>query len=871
MRILDWLIKRLSPKSERDFLLGDFEEIYENILKEQGRAAAQRWYRRQCFQSLPRIMLHFLTWRISLLKNYIKAALRNLNRQKGYSFINIIGLTIGIAAALTIFLFISYEKSYDRFHEHANRIYRLNTRIVFGGREVVEAVTAPAVAPALIAECPEIEKAARFFKAHNPFTIHAKDKTFSEKRFFFVDPEFFEVFFFPLIKGDPKTALSQPYSVVLTQTTAKRYFPTEDPVGKILTVNNGRTSTDYIVSGVSVDVPDNSHFTYDFLARFADHQLSRVDNWFLRAGRTYVLLRKEASAAAIEARFPPLIKRGAAATFGGEENFKQWLAEGNKMEIFLQPMLDIHLQSRGIGAQIEPNGDIVYVRLFSFTAFFILLIAVFNFINLATARSAKRANEIGVRKVMGASRFQLVAQFLSESVLMSFHGFIFAIGLVFLFTPAVENLINKKLNTPLLLNWHILPLFLLCTIMIGILAGAYPALYLSTFKPVQILRGKLDLTRRNLLRNGLVIFQFTLSILMIVVTLYVDGQLKFISTKDLGLDKNQIAALSSSPSVQDKFNTFLTELEENPKILKVSSTGYWPGRPIIGEDFGPVDSPPEKRIGLNLIAGDENLMDTFGLKIISGRFFSREIAADDQALVINETAARKMTEFFDWNSPLDKKLTTGRETYTIIGVVKDFHFESLHSQIRPMALIKIPTGSGPILALKINSQDYKQATSSLKKTWDKYADGQPFELTSFRDETEKLYESEQRTARMMGVFSLLAVVLGCLGLFGLAAFSAEQKTKEIGIRKVFGASQKGLVMMFLKQFLRWVVIANILAWPAALYIILRWRENFAYRADIAPSIFILSGAIVLILACLTVVGQAHKASVANPVETLKYE
>lgn len=870
-KLAHWILTKLLPAAEKDFLCGDFEEIYTSLLEEQGQAAAKRWYRRQCIRSLPRIAFFLLQWRILMLQNFLKVAVRNLNRQKGYAFINNVGLTLGIAVVLVIFLFIQYEQNYDRFHTHSERIYRLNTRIIFGNREAVDAVAAPAVAPVLKAECPEIEKATRFFKAHNPYTIRAGENSFSEKKFFYVDPEFFEVFSFPFIKGDPKTALSQPHSVVLTQTTAKKYFPEEDAVGKTLTINDGQTDIDYLISGVVADVPNNSHFTFDFLAGFADHELSQVNNWFLRACRTYVLLHSEASPTDLEAKFPPLIERGAATTFGGEQNFKNWLAEGNRFEIFLQPIVDIHLHSQGIGAQIEPNGNIAYVTLFSFIGLFILIIAIFNFVNLATARSAKRANEVGVRKVLGSSRSLLIRQFLTESILISLIGFILALGLVILCTPALSILINRKIKTSILLGWPVLPGLVFSMVAIGILAGIYPALRLAAFKPVQVLRGRFDTLHRKRLRSGLVIFQFALSILMIIVTLIVNRQLHYVGTKSLGFDKDKILALPSSPAIINHIDAFMAEINKNTIIQNASLAGYMPGRPLIGEDFSPEGIPAENKIGLNLMAGDENFKETLGLNLIQGRFFSQEFTSDESSLVINETAAKKMNELFGWYSPLNKVITTGRETYTIIGIIADFHFESLHRQIQPMAIVKLPSHMGPFLTFRIDSQRYSVATADLERTWKKFAPEQPFELISFGAETEKLYVSEQRTAKMMSLFSILAVALGCLGLFGLAAFIAEQKTKEIGIRKVFGASEGSLVFMLLKPLSIWVLLANVIAWPLAFYIVQRWLENFAYRTNIAPIVFVASGAIVLVLACLTVAGQALRAAVANPVDALKYE
>ena len=870
-KLARWLLANCSPAADRIFLAGDFEEIYRSLVAEKGRKAARRWFHLQCLHSLPRIAGHAVAWRCLMLKNFLKVALRNLKRQWLASTINIVGLAVGFAAVFLILLFVRSELAYDAFHENARRIYRLNTRLVFSGRDDRQAAVGPAVAPALRAACPEIEAAARLFVETNPLTVSAADRKFTEKRFIYTEPEFFDVFSFPLAAGDRRTALSEPHSLVLTQSAARKYFPREDPVGKTLTVSDGQTTTDYTVRGVAADVPAESHFHFDFLAPFSDHELSRVDNWFLRAGRAYILLREGASPAALEAKFPPLVEIGARSNFGSVDNFRSWKTKGNAFEIFLQPLLDIHLRSEGIGAQIEPNGDIAEVWIFSAIAFVILLAAVFNFVNLATSRSLLRAQEVGVRKTLGSTRSLLVRQFLTESLLVSFA----ALGLAFipalLLIPALNTLIGRSLSSAGLFSWPILPSIVLGVGLVGLMAGAYPAFCLASFQPSRVLRGRLDPSRRSRLRSGLVVFQFALSILLFVVTFVVAGQLRYIRTKDVGFDKDGLLAVAASPALSGRFEAFKAELLKSPGIASVARSAYLPGRIVPAEDYADAQGDQGLRVNLALIAGDEEFMNTLGLRLMAGRFFAGGGPGDDNAFVLNAEAARRLASAFGWTDPVGKSLTNGRETRTIIGVLEDFHYQSLHRNIRPLAVSLLPPERGPFVVVRTDPGNREQSVLGLKRAWEAFIPGQSFEPFIFGDEIEKLYQSEKRTASLLAGFSAFSVFLGCLGLFGLASFTAERRTKEIGVRKVFGASRGGLVAMLLRQSGQWVLAANVVAWPAAFFLMKRWLRNFAYRTDLGPWPFLAAGVLVFVLACLAAGGKAFRAASTNPVDSLKYE
>lgn len=866
-----WFFQRLLPSDQRIFLSGDFEEIYLTLLAEKGARAANRWYWRQCVQSLPRILARAFTWRVILAVNFIKVALRNLSRHKIYSIINVAGFAVGMAVFLAILLFIRYEQSYDRFHKQAERIYRLNTKIVMNDNESIDAVASPAVAPVIQAECPEIEKTTRLFKNFQPLTIRAAKKSFSEKRFFYADAAFFEIFSFPLLEGDPQTVFSTPSSLVLTESTARKYFPEGNAMGKVLTVIDERSEKDYIIKGVAADVPSNSHFLFDFLANLQEHRLSRINNWFLRACRTYVLLHKGASSQALESRFPPLIARGAAATFSGEKNFQDWISDGNSFTIFLQPLSDIHLFSRGIGAQLETNGSIAYVRLFGFIGLFMLLITVFNFVNMATARSMQRGREVGIRKVIGASRALLWRQFLLESILQSMISFILAVIILLVSMPALKTLVERDVDAATLLGWPLFPELLLGAVLIGVLAGFYPAFYLSGFDPICVLRSRYGARHRSGLRTILVVFQFTLSILITIIAATVLNQLQFVRSKDLGFAKNDLLALPAPPNILKRFDTFKAELKQSSAVANVSLSGYIPGNPIPGEDFEAAEGDRGQKVSLALMAGDEEFADTLGLKLIQGRFFYADDEAAGSKLVINQAAARKMAETYGWDSPIDKIITTNRETYTIIGVLQNFNFDSLHKKIKPMALLRLPPKSGPFVTIRLNPDGYAAGREVLEQGWRRFASGQPFLPISFRSETDKLYRSEQRAAKMISLFACLAVAVGCLGLFGLAAFTTVQRSQEIGIRKVLGAAEGKVAGMLIREHIRWVAAANIIAWPAAYIILTRWLESFAFRTNISLLLFFIAGGGVCLLACMTVLIIALKAAAADPVKALQYE
>jgi len=866
------ILQKILPESDNHFLCGDFDEIYNDIFTEKGPMAARLWYCYQLVQSLPRIVAHSISWRIVMFMNFLKITLRNLKRHKGYSFINITGLAIGMTFVLAIMIFIRHELSYDRHHEKASQIYRVNTILGSRDNENKIAAASPAVAEALVNECPEILQATRIFKTLTVHTVKNRDKSFFEERFYYADPTVFEVFTFPLLKGDFQTALAQPHSIILTYETAKKYFPREDPIGKTLIVNDGEGDVAYLVKGIAADNPENSHFHFDFLASFADQEISRVKNWFLIATHTYILLQENYHPSGLEAKLPELIHKYASPLFGERFTFDDWLSEGNKFEMFLQPLLDIHLHSRNIRAQLETNGNIVHVTIFSLIAFFILLIACVNFMNLTTARSSIRANEIGVRKVLGSTRLLLVRQFLVESVLLSLFALVLALFFLYFSLPFLNNLLGRQMQVTALINWHVLPVLIAFALFTGLLAGSYPAFFLSAFHPVRILKGQFEATKRkSRLRYGLVVFQFSLSVILFIGTAVISGQLEYIQTREMGFDKEHVVTLRTTAGTLDRQDSLKQELLQYPDLLSVSLSSSLPGKQTFEETLRPSGTDSGSGIVLTLLESDSDFAEVLGLELISGRFFQREFSSVSPSIVINESASQRLCAAYCWKDPLGKQVTTGRQIFTIVGVLEDFHFHSLHTKIGPLGILPLPKGQGQYMSIRIRPENIPQTMSFIKDKWITFAPDQPIQYSFLDDDFERLYNPEKRTRRLLAVFALLSVFIGCLGLFGLASYSVEQRTKEIGIRKILGASVTNIAMMLLRQFSVWVLLANIVAWPVAFYVMNLWLQNFAYRTEINLFMFIGSGLLVFGIANLAVSYQAIKCAVAHPADSLRYE
>lgn len=790
-----------------------------------------------------------------MFKHYFKIALRYILRQKFYSFINIAGLTIGMACCMMITLWVRDELSYDRFHQNAEAIYRVYHYESTTPQNSPSALTPPPMAAALKKDFPEIIKATRFGTWLKRLVTY-QDKHFNETKYMHADPDFFAMFSFPFVKGDPATAFSNPYSVVITETAAAKYFGREDPLGKTLTVNH---TFDVAVTGVIQDVPSNSSLEFDLLSPF-DILIKEFigeknrSNWGFNSFSTFVMLPRNASSDNLSQKLNGYLKK---------------LEPESTYEMALQPFIDIHLFSK-LDHDYKNLGDIKYVWIFSALAVFVLLIASVNFMNLTTARSANRAQEVGLRKVVGAQRSQLVRQFFGESVLMALLALVTALLLVELLLPLFNALSGKHLASAWQNNPPLLFGFFGMALLTGLFSGSYPALFLSSFQPIRVLKGSLRSTGANSrFRKVLVIFQFSLSVFLIIGTIVISRQLSYMRNIDLGFSRERIIHLNIHGELHEKYGAIRDRFLQNPKVLHVTASMALPtniqSSPGTPEWEG---KAPDEQMEIKADFVDIDYIETFNIPMVEGRSFSRDYATDPEtAFIVNEEAVRRMRlqkpvvgkRFGFWN-------IDGR----IIGVMKDAHFQSLHHRIEPLVFKMFPPWLRRMY-VKIQSDNISATLSSLEKTWDQMNLGYPFEFRFLDENFHNLYKTEERLGNIFRSFAALAVFIACLGLLGLASFMAEQKAKEIGIRRILGASVFGIALMMSKEFTRWVLMANLIAWPAAWIVMSRWLKGFAYRSDLGAWIFFLSAGLSLGLALLTVAFQSYRAALADPAETLRQE
>ena len=785
-----------------------------------------------------------------MLKNYLKIALRNIKRHKGYSFINIVGLAVGMACCILILFWVQDELSYDRFHENADDIYRVIQDINFADHSTTWTITQGPLGPSLKEDYPEIINAVRI-------TGRGLRLTYNEKSYDegvgMADGSIFEMFTFPLVKGDPATALSDPFSIVLTEEMAEKYFGDEDPIGKTIRADN---QWDFQVTGVMKNVPSNSHLQFDFLIPFIfGRELNyTVDRWGNSQFRTYVQIQTGVPVQEVIQKI------------SGHLFEKPTIEKDARLN--LQPLTRIHLYSNY--EFDSAHGDITYVTLFSIVAFFILLIACINFMNLATARSGNRAKEVGMRKVAGAHKIDIIKQFYGESILLAFIALLFAVIFVWLLLPAFNNLAAKELSMNITGNLSILLGLLCIAIITGIISGSYPALFLSTFQPVMVLKGlRLSGSKGSLFRKILVVFQFSLTILLIICTTGVYNQINYMQNKKLGYNKEHMIYFGMRGDMREKFDSVKNELLQNPNILGVTASSNVPtyGYTFSNSLWRWEGQSPDEEILMRAVFIDVDYFKTFGMEIAEGRSFSKEFPTDaTEAIMVNEEAAKVM----GMESPIGKRLSIGDNNFKIIGVVKNYHFRSLQQEIEPLILLYFPQRCRVLFA-RLKSDNIPQTIGYIENLWKKFAPGLPFNYRFLDEALDRLYRSEQRIGTLFRYFSILAILISCLGLLGLASFMAEQRTKEIGIRKVLGATASNIVALLSKEFFKWVIVANFIAWPIAYFALNKWLQSYAYKINVALWSFILSGALALVIALATVSYQSIKAALANPVDSLRYE
>ncbi len=808
-----------------------------------------------------------------MLSNFFKIAFRNILRNKIYSFINIAGFAIGLASCLIILIYVTYELSYDKFHDNADNIYRITVHGKLGDNEFNLASTPPPMAEVILDTYPEVINTVRIQPSENMLirTGNESNENFIENDFIWADSSFFDFFTYKLILGENNTALAEPHTVVLTESTALKYFGRLDVIGTILEFED---FTPYKITGVCEDPTDNAHFRFDILASLASLDYDDADFWLGNPFNTYIMLTENANVVDFKNKLQELVEKYVGPQVQGAlgRSIQDLQNSGGYYRYDLQALTDIHLHSN-LQGELEPNGDILYVYIFSFIAFFILVIACINFMNLSTARSIMRAKEVGVRKVMGSHIGQIIRQFLSESILVTSIAMILALGLTYLFLPYFNIIAGREYTFQILGEWYSIPLILLGIVVVGFLAGIYPAVYLSSFQPVKVLKTSLtSVESGSSLRKILVVFQFSVSIVLIIGTLIINDQLSFVQNKNLGWDKDQVLVIKRAWAIEDNEEVIKNELLSNANILSYTSSWAIPGR-LRGNYL--VWNPETPRGTQHLIDGMTVKYDfdkTYGVEIKEGRLFSKEFLSDSIAVVINESAVKLL----GYEDPIGKRLTfpgaNEQQDFNlnIIGVVKDFHYESLHHKIEPMMMM-LERGWPGFVSLKINAANVQSTIAFANEVWTKYIPDKPFEYFFADEDFASLYENEQRTARIFSSFSTLAIIIACLGLFGLATFITNQRRKEIGIRKTLGASVYSIVYLLSKQFSTWVILANIIAWPVAYYFMGQWLNNFEYRIGINLITFFAAAIIVFLVALITVAYQSVRAAMANPVDSIKYE
>ncbi|MCE6989949.1 ABC transporter permease [Dyadobacter sp. CY323] len=809
-----------------------------------------------------------------MIKNYFKIAWRTLLRNRVFSAINIAGLGIGLASCMLISLYVFDELSFDRHNEKADQIVRVFFKGTIQGGKMNESHVMPPTAAALKADYPEVLAATRLREGGAPLVL-IDQKLFTDDRMAFVDSNFFQVFTVPFLQGNPNNALLEPNNLVISETLADKYFGKTNALGKLIKFKEWNKT--YKVSGVMKDMPKNAHFRFEMLGSMSSLDDAKSTSWMISEFFTYLVLPKGYDYKRLEAKLPQTVAKymGPQLTHAFGMSLSEFRKKGNDIGLYLQPLTDIHLHS-DFEYDLSANGDLRYVYIFSAVAIIMLVIACINFMNLSTAGSSKRAREVGVRKVMGSEKIELVGQFLMESLLLTGIALVLAAGICLIALPLFNELSGKELSLSLDEIPGLIPLLLIFGIFVGVFAGSYPAFFLSSFKPISVLKGsaasiKLG-SRSNIgLRSSLVVFQFFISITLIVGTTVVYQQLKFIQNKKLGYNKEQVLVVPAWALGKNQ-SVFKEELLRDSRVSNISQSGYVPAGPSGNNNY---TMSPENNSS-NLIKTlrfevDYDYLATLGMEMAEGRNFSKEYGMDSTAIILNETAAKA----FGFNKNAINKTVERRDnegkvaTFHVIGIVKDFHFKSLHERITPLVMTLAKDNGWMIV--KIKTKEVSGLLSTMQKQWESFKPDLPFTYSFLDERFNQTYKAEQKTGKILGVFAGLTIFVACMGLFGLAIFTAEQRNKEIGVRKVLGASVAGIVALLSKDFLKLVAIAMVLAVPAAWYMMDKWLQDFEYRIRISWWMFAFAGLLSVAVALFTVSFQSIKAALINPVKSLRSE
>jgi len=806
-----------------------------------------------------------------MVKNYLLIALRNAWRNKGYTLINLLGLAIGISSSIIILLFVLDELSYDRNNEHFRDIYRICIRGKIQGNELEAALSNAPMGATLKSDFAEVEEFTRLFTFDGDPIVRYEDNVHIEENFYYADSTFFNVFTAPAIYGDPARMLNRPNTVVLTEEIARKYFGSEDPVGKLLNV--GQRGENYEVTGVVRGFSENAHFRFNMLGSMTSIGIADVTQWLGNNNYTYLRLQEGGIADELEAKFPALLEKHIGPQL--EEllglTLEEFFATGNTYGYFLQPLKDIHLKS-DLQFEINPGGSQASVIIFSVIAIFLIIIASINFMNLATASAAKRATEVGIRKVAGAEKRRLIWQFLTESFLTTMLALILAIVLVELFLPAFNNLTGKQLLLSSIGSVRLITGLLVIGVFVGFAAGSYPAFFLSSFKPTDVLKsGAMRGIRGALLRRALVTFQFIITIVLFISTMVVNRQMKYMQNKDLGFNKENLVVIDRAYVLANQIDAFRQELLKNPLIHHVSASGAVPGGLIGDNVYLPEGAGTDETHAINNIVADWHFMETYELELVEGRWFHQENPTDSSALILNESAVRALS----FEDPLNQRLSASfgsdsEDPLSIIGVVKDFNFQSLHQEIRPL-VIQFNRGNNYQLTVRISGNQTGESLAYIEKIWNSFMEQQPVHMTFLEEDLASLYNNDEKTASVFSIFSVLAIFIAALGLLGLASFSAAQRTKEVGIRKAMGASISSVLVTLSKEFIWLILLATLASWPVGYFFMRDWLQDYPVRIDLELTIFIISTFLAFFIAAVTVLLRVYQAASTNPVLCLRYE
>ncbi len=805
-----------------------------------------------------------------MLNNLIKHSLRSFKRQRAYVIINILGLSIGIACSLLIALFVINEASFDKFNVKKDRIFRVILNGKIGGQEITGAATPAVMGPTIPKEFPEVEDFLRMNDL-GPTVVEYEKQVFTDKDILEADSSFFNFFSVPVLKGDMKSLLNSPHKVVLSESFTKKIFGNVNPIDK--TIKIGNDSTRFVVTGVMGDIPENSHFRASMIISFMTNPRSKENVWMNNSFSLYLLLKPNSSCTTVDAKFKDLIVK-----YVGPEvqkylgiTVEEFIKKGNKYRYFLQKLTDIHLDN-SIKGGFKPPSDPKYLIIFGSIAILIVVIAAINFMNLATAQASRRAKEVGIKKIGGSTRGMLITQFLSESIILSFFSLIFALIFIKLSLPYFNSLLGTRLVLNLFAVWYTLPVLLLFTVVVGIMAGSYPAFFLSSFNPYEVLKGTAkNSTSKGKLRRVLVVFQFAVSILLIVGTMIMNRQIKYMLNKDIGFSKEQLIVIERADVIGKQMRSFKENVKSIPGVINISSSTAIPGRTNNNNGYM-MEGRKDEVFLMTTSWVDYDFLDTYGMKLLSGRSFNESFATDKQACILNESSVRNFNITDLEKTRILRPGESGKESMEIIGVVRNFNYESLRNPIQPyILLLQDENNYWGYISVKLSASNYSTTINAIEKIWKEYASNSPLQYYFLDADFEQMYSQEKQNARMAVIFAILAIFIASLGLFGLTSYTVEQRTKEIGVRKAMGSSITGIYVEISKEIIILILISALIAWPGIYYYAGKWLENFYYKINLGIFSFIAGLLIALGIAILTISYRVLKAANVNPAQSLKYE